>query len=339
MNTFLLRFLPLAVAGLLSLAPVYGAQPGARKVLFFTKSSGWEHSVISEPAGQPSFAGKVLLELGPKHGIAFTLSKDGSLFTPEYLAQFDAIFFFTSGDLSAKGRDGHPPIPAAGKQALLDAIQGGKGFIGAHSAADTYHLGEDEKTNTFQPRTWRYRNLGDKADPYTRMIGAEFIIHGTMQIGRVEVIDAKFPGFSRLGTSFELHEEWYSLTDFSPDLHVLLLQDTTSMRDPYAGTRDWPPAGWNTPYQRPPYPSTWARMHGRGRVFYTSLAHREENWQNPLFLDLLFGGIAWAVGNVDADVTPNLATVAPQAHVLPPVSAPVVGDPEQLRQYMKMMKK
>jgi type 1 glutamine amidotransferase len=171
------------------------------------------------------------------------------------------------------------------------------------------------------------------------MIGADFIIHGTMQIGRVQVIDPKFPGFGKLGASFELHEEWYSLTDFSPDLHVLLLQDTAAMRDPYAGAENWPPTGWNAPYQRPPYPSTWARMHGKGRVFYTSLAHREENWKDPKFQELLFGGIAWAVGNVDADVTPNIAKVAPQAHVLPPVSMPVVGDPDQQRQYAEMLKK
>jgi uncharacterized protein len=326
--------LALAFAGSLAQA---AAAP--KKVLFFTKCSGFEHSVIAEPNGQTSFAGKVLLELGPKHGIEFTLSKDGSLFTPEYLGQFDAIFFYTSGDLSAKGRDGNPPISAAGKKALLDAVLRGKGFIGAHSAADTYHLGEDEKTNTGQPRTWRYRVLGDKADPYTRMLGAEFIIHGSQQIGPVAVPDPKFPGFGQLGASFELHDEWYSLTDFSPDLHVLLLQDTANMKDPYAGTENWPPAGWNTPYQRPSYPSTWARMHGNGRVFYTSLAHREENWRNPKFQQLLFGGIAWAVRNVDADVTPNIAKVAPQANVLPPVSAPVVGDPETMRIVEEMRKK
>src|SRR5262245_48899834 len=70
-----------------------------KKVLFFTKSSGFEHSVIKHAGGNPSHAEKVLLELAPKHKIEFTFSKDGSLFTPEYLAGFDAYMFYTTGDL------------------------------------------------------------------------------------------------------------------------------------------------------------------------------------------------------------------------------------------------
>src|SRR4051812_48063113 len=71
-----------------------------KKVLFFTKSSGFEHSVIKRNNGEPSFAEKILADLGPKHGIEFTFSKDGSLFTKDYLAGFDAFFFFTTGDLT-----------------------------------------------------------------------------------------------------------------------------------------------------------------------------------------------------------------------------------------------
>jgi uncharacterized protein len=303
-----------------------------KKVLFFTKSSNFEHAVIRERDGQPSFAARVLLELGPKHGIDFVCSKDGSLFTPAYLAQFDAFLFYTSGDLTARGKDGNPPMTPAGKQALLDAIRGGKGFIGTHSAADTFHSGETDATDTNQPRTWRYRSLGEKADPYLRMLGGELIVHGTQQIGRVDVIDPKFPGMGGHGDSFELMEEWYSMTEFAPDLHVLLLQDTAHMRDQYANGTDWPPKGWNMPYQRPPYPSTWAHLYGKGRVFYTSMGHREDVWLNPLFQDILFGGLAWALGQADAAVTPNLAQVAPQASVVPPVSGPVGGLPKAIKQ-------
>ena len=57
-----------------------------KKVLFFSKSSGYEHPMIKRKDGQPSPAEKILAELGPKHGIDFTFSKDGSLFNPDYLA-------------------------------------------------------------------------------------------------------------------------------------------------------------------------------------------------------------------------------------------------------------
>jgi type 1 glutamine amidotransferase len=74
----------------------------------------------------------------------------------------------------------------------------------------------------------------------------------------------------------------------------------------------------NNMYQRPPYPATWARMHGKGRVFYTSMGHREDIWTNPVFQEVLTGGINWAVGNVKADVKPNIDKVTPKANELPP---------------------
>lgn len=327
---FLALFSILAVAGF-GLARAADPDQPAKKVLFFTKSSNFEHSVIKQRADGMSFAEHVLRRLGPKHGIEFTVSKDGSLFTPEYLAKFDAVMFYTSGDLLAPGKDGNPPMTPAGKQALLDAIKGGKGFVGVHSAADTFHTDETAETDTNRPRTWRYRNRGEQLDPYLKMLGGELIVHGTQQLARVQVIDRTFPGFAQCGDSFELLEEWYSLTNFAPNLHVILLQDTGHMRDLYANGKDWPPAGWDTPYKRPPYPSTWAHLYGKGHVFYTSMGHREEVWESARFEQVLFGGLDWALGRVTADVTPNIATIAPGANELPPVSGPVGGLPKDVR--------
>src|SRR5216110_2472857 len=90
-----------------------------RKILFFTKSSGFEHPVISWKDGQPSHAEKVLLKLGEKNGWQFEFSKDGSKFAKDYLARFDAVFFYTTGDLCAPGTDQQPPMTPQGKQALF----------------------------------------------------------------------------------------------------------------------------------------------------------------------------------------------------------------------------
>ena len=121
------------------------------------------------------------------------------------------------------------------------------------------------------------------------------------------------------------------MTNFAPDLHVLLVLDPATMRDPNANGKDWPPAGWDTPYQRPPYPVTWARREGQGRVFYTAMGHSEQTWRSALFQEILFGGIAWVLGRADADVTPNLARVAPRAAELPPVSGSMSGLPPALK--------
>lgn len=274
-----------------------------KKVLFFSKSSGYEHSVIKSVNGRPSFAETVLRELAPKHNIEFTFSKDGSLFNPEYLDHFDAYFFYTTGVLTERGTDGNPPMSPEGKAAFLDAIKRGKGFIGTHSATDTFHTGEGENVPKDQVPP-RDKNYGEKADPYVRMIGAEFIRHDAQQMAKLRVIDHKFPGFKGLGKSLEIKDEWYALKDFSSNLHVLLVQETAGMQGPH--------------YQRAPYPETWARMHGHGRVFYTSMGHREDVWTNPVFQQILFGGIAWAVRDVHANVRPNIHEVAPHAMEIPP---------------------
>jgi len=283
--------------GLAGLPGSASAQTNPRKVLFFSKSSGFEHSVIKRTGDQPSLVEKILTDVGPAHGIQFICSKDGSLFTPEYLAGFDAYLFYTTGDLTTAGTDKNPPMTAAGKAALLDAVAGGKGFAGVHSATDTFHTKEPPGTDSTH-----YHNDGDRTDPFIQMLGAEFIIHGKQQNATLRVADPKFPGMTE--KNFALTEEWYSLKNFADDLHVILVQETQGME--------------GHPYQRPPYPATWARRHGKGRVYYTSMGHREDVWANPLFQEILFGGVAWVAGAVDASVTPNLHEVAPQCSELPP---------------------
>jgi hypothetical protein len=44
------------------------------------------------------------------------------------------------------------------------------------------------------------------------------------------------------------------------------------------------------------------------------MGHREDVWTNPLFRDILTGGMKWALGDVQADVTPNIKDVAPGAY-------------------------
>jgi len=273
------------------------------RLLFFTKSSSYEHSVISWKKGQPSLAEKVFLDLGAKNSWEFVFSKDGSKFSPEYLAGFDAVIFYTSGDLTITGTDQQPAMTPAGKQALFDYVKGGKGFIGLHSASDTFHTNSEA-----QKGPDRYKNHGPAADPYICMTGGEFIIHGAQQVATNKVIDPKFPGFETAGDSFAFNEEWYSLKEFNPDIHCLTVIDSPKMT--------------GAPYQRPAYPTTWARAEGKGRVYYTAMGHRDDIWANPVYQAMLVGAIRWVTRDVDAAVTPNLASAAPQATTNPPYVEP-----------------
>ena len=281
----------------------FAAPAAPRKILFFTKSSGFEHSVITWKNGQPSHVEKTLKELGAKHDWEFTFSKDGSKFSKEYLARFDAVFFYTSGNLCEEGTDKQPPMTLAGKQALFDYVRSGKGFIGTHATSDTFHT-----DNESQKGPERYVNHGDKADPFVRFLGGEFIKHGAQQVAKNTVINKKFPGFEDVSDNFSFQEEWYSLKDFSPDIHVLTVIDAPAMK--------------GVEYQRPPYPLTWARNEGKGRVWYTAMGHREDVWTNPIFQKILVGGIQWALGEVKADAPANIKQVAPGASTNPPYPAP-----------------
>ncbi|MEO7598891.1 MAG: ThuA domain-containing protein [Opitutus sp.] len=86
-----------------------------------------------------------------------------------------------------------------------------------------------------------------------------------------------------------------------------------------------------------PYPVTWSRHFGMGRVFYSVLAHRQDTWLSPLFHDMVFGALRWAVYEADADVSPNLAQVAPHAAELPPPSGPVAGLPKEEKAALDQM--
>lgn len=266
-----------------------GSEDRRRRVLMFTKSGTFEHDVVRRGAGgELSLAERTLKDLGDRHGFDVTCTKDGGVFDRDDLGRYDAFVFETQGDLTRPGVDRQPPVSRRGKEALLRAIGGGKGFVGSHCASDTCHSSGDR--NGSQPR--------DGLDPYIAMLGGEFIVHGAQQKARMRVVDGAFPGMKGV-RDFDLLEEWYALKNFSPDLHVILAQDCEGMK--------------GFMYERPPFPATWARKHHDGRVFYTSMGHREDVWRNSVFQQILLGGLGWAMGNVEADVSPNLKEATPRA--------------------------
>jgi uncharacterized protein len=168
------------------------------KILFFSKSSGYEHGVVKRIGEGLSLSEAILTEVGRMNGFDVIATKDGRVFDGD-LAQYNAFFFFTTGNLTEVGTDGSPAMSVRGKEALLTAIRDGKGFLGVHSASDTFH----SQGGRFQTQ--------NQLDPYIAMLGGEFLSHGSQQEARVKVADAKFPGLQGLSENFTAVEEWYSL--------------------------------------------------------------------------------------------------------------------------------
>lgn len=260
-----------------------------QKVLYFSRSAGFEHDAVKIKDGQPSISDRILTELGGRHGFEVTCTKDGRVFDGD-LDQYDAIAFYTSGDLTKPNKAQTPPMSPEGKEKLLTAIADGKGFVGLHAATDSFH----SKGPSNQNQT--------EVDPYIAMIGGEFIVHGAQQEATIRAVSRRFPGVKQFGKVQKLSEEWYTLKNFAKDLHVILIEDNEGMEGDC--------------YQRPPFPMTWARMHEKGRVFYTSFGHRDDIWTNPDVQGIIAGGLAWAMGNVKVNVRPNIDKVTPQASQL-----------------------
>jgi type 1 glutamine amidotransferase len=286
----LLRIAPAAALGWAASPLVRAAAGQTGKLLYFTRSAGFEHSVVQRKGGALSHSEKTLVEMGRQAGFEVECSKDGRVFDAG-LDAFDVIAFYTTGDLTEKAPDGSPPMSAEGKKKLLEAIATGKGFVGIHSATDTFHSRGAQNENQAE------------VDPYIAMLGGEFLTHGAQQEASL-ILTSRFPGAGQLGMAdgISFTDEWYTFKNFRPDLHVILVQETHMMQGDC--------------YRRPNFPATWARRHGQGRVFYTSLGHREDVWTNPFFQTIALGGIAWAMGRVEFDLPPNLDQVTPQASQL-----------------------
>ena len=243
------------------LAVVVCASAEPKRVLYLTHTAGFRHGSI-EPSAQ------VMAEVAARTGVMEVVhTEDLSFLEPERLREFDAVFFFTSGELALSPEQ---------KTALLEFVRRGKGFGGAHSATDTLY-------------NW---------PEYGEMIGAYFDGHPwTLEAG-VDVEDPDHPASRQLAPSFRIVEEFYQFRAFSRDnVRVLMTLDTTTI-DPKA-------AGVNR--TDGDFALAWVRNYGEGRVFYTALGHFDETWLDPRFQKTLEGALLWLTREAGGDAEPRKA--------------------------------
>lgn len=327
MSNILRGFMSVAVAAfVISTFLVTPASAQERKkILFLTKSQGFQHSVVARDWKDPkklAHAERLLTEFANKHGYDVTCTKDADVFNdPKTYETYQVIALYTTEDLTKasdkydvkrdekgqpiKDSDGktqrgelmhtEKPMSADGKAMFLKAIDDGKvGFIGFHCASDTFH-----SKNRNNPELLRDAEVKDPVDPYIAMCGGEFAGHGAQQKAEMKVVSREFPGLTDL-QHFTLREEWYNLKNLAPDMHAILVQDKSTMEKP------------EPMYNRPAFPATWARKQGKGRVFYTSMGHREDVWENPIFQKITIAGLDWVSGKTNFEAKPNIDKVAPQ---------------------------
>jgi type 1 glutamine amidotransferase len=206
-----------------------------------TATAGFRHDSI--PAAR-----EVLTSIGPANGFTVTATEDLSAFSAANLQNFEVVMFAnTTGEL---------PFTSDQQNALIGFVNGGKGFIGTHSATDTLYGWPD----------------------YGRLIGAYFAEHPWTQQGRVIVEDGAHPA-AGARDSFTIEEEFYTFRDNPRGrVQVLMRLDASSV----GATGD--------------YPLVWGKPFGSGRVYYNALGHFPATWRDARFQSQMIAAIKWVAG-------------------------------------------
>src|SRR5450756_804437 len=165
-------------------------------------------------------------------------------------------------------------LPIPDQQGFLDWIKAGHAFIGIHAAGDTFH-------------GW---------PAYAEMLGGEFEHHGPQVSVDCLNQDPKHPSTTSLPPTWTIQqEEIYQFKNYDPaKVHDLLIIDKHPEHKDQPGH----------------FPVSWCKDFGAGKVFYTSLGHREDlidadpelkDRKNSVEISKAYeahvlGGIEWALG-------------------------------------------
>lgn len=231
------------------------------RVMIFVYSAGYEHQVAKADASGLSYVEKCWqqwAEDDPRFEVV--ISRDPNWFTSKNLADVDAVFFYTTGEL---------PIPEEGKQAFQQFVENGGGFVGAHCATDTFYKWE-----------WYGNMISGYFD------GHPWNAHATVGVKVDDPDHCSTEHFPKDG--FIITDEIYQMKDpYSRDRqHLLLSLDTEKSDMTLGGIR-------RTDND---FGISWTRKQGKGRVFYSSLGHRQDVWAHPAYRKHMVEGMLWAAG-------------------------------------------
>jgi uncharacterized protein len=257
-----------------------------RKVLVLCKAAGFVHSSIP-------LAAATVKAMGEKTGAyTATITYDSADITAANLTQYDAIFL-DSTTLAFLDDPNDAAATEARKKALMDFVRGGKGLVGIHAAADTYHTAA--ATDAPPTGTW---------PEFNTMIGGYFKFHWVYpQLLTVKIDDPKSPLTSMFhGEEFQIHDETYTLVQDSfsrKNVHVLTSIDYAKMSEEDKAKEKYKRTDGD-------YALSWIRREGKGRVFIEVLGHSEHIYSNTRMMEHLLAGIQYALGDLKADDSPSV---------------------------------
>lgn len=241
-----------------------------KKLLAIGAVEGFQHDTVSNGLA-------TMWKIGHDTGLWDTyIRTDTQLITKKKLEAgnaknlnyFDAIFFYTTGELKLDDEQ---------KASLLSFVHDdGKGVIGGHSAIDTFY----------------------KWPEFGEMMGAYFDNHPWGQfLAPVIVEDPNFPAMKDFPRTFSMMDEIYQPSkEFSREkLRVLARLDETKIDL----------KNKNVKRTDKDFAVAWVKTYGNGRVFYSTFGHREEVWDRPDVQTMYREATKWAMKLIDADASPR----------------------------------
>jgi hypothetical protein len=172
------------------------------------------------------------------------------------------------------------PLEPSQREELLKFVREGKGFVAAHVGLTAFE-------------SW---------PEFLDLLGARFDGHPITGPGTVVNERPDFPATKHFPASFAFNDEFYQPKEHSRDkIDVMLRLDLSNV----------PPS--DSLHLKGDYPLAWAKMYGKGRVFYGSFAHSSETWDVRNIQQMYFEAMRWALGLSDAELKPHAMTPAPPA--------------------------
>jgi type 1 glutamine amidotransferase len=256
---------------------VHAAPPANKKrILVIGQTKGFEHDSVPEAMGS-------VWKMGHETGLWDAYMRtDTELLTKgkvgpngKNLDDFNLVVFAsTTGELDLSDQQ---------KKDLLAFVHDdGKGFVGIHAALDTNYKWPD----------------------YGEMIGAWFDNHpwGTFRAPILNE-DSASPITKHLPDGFVKRDEIYQPSkEFARDkVHVLLRLDERKL--------DY--NNKNVKRSDHDFAVAWTKNYGKGRVFYSTLGHTNESWNDPDIYRMYFEAIKWALGLSEGSPQPRVRTRPP----------------------------
>jgi uncharacterized protein len=257
--------------------PPHAKQIHLKHILVISQTKGYEHDSIPD-------AMVAIYNMGYDSGLwDATLRTDTELITKKDLPgrnvknldYFDALVFVsTTGELD---------LDDSQKKDMMSFIKDdGKGFVGVHAALDTNY----------------------KWPEYGEMIGGWFDQHPWSTFNAPIVNeDPSFPAVRHFPNAFVKYDEIYQPKEWSREkVNVLLSLDPAKLN--YTNN----PRIHRTDHD---FAVAWDKMHGKGRVFYSTLGHTEEAWSDPDIRTMYFEAIKWVLGMTEGSTASHPRREAP----------------------------